>query len=71
MQQRVEALLEGLKPVFAMQGKQVELIQATEEKITLSLQGFCGGGCGCSETWVQGLQEMLTAEFPNATIEFV
>lgn len=71
MQEKVQALLDGLKPVFAMQGKQVELISATEENIQLSLKGFCGGGCGCSDNWVEGIKEMLTAEFPNANIEFV
>ena len=71
MQQKVEALLNGLKPVFAMQGKNVEFVSATESEIVLKLGGFCGGGCGCSDTWVEGLKEMLTAEFPGATISFV
>ncbi|GEM_PF-1295063 len=71
MKEKVEALLSGLKPVFAMQGKVVEFVSATDQKITLKLSGFCGSGCGCSDTWTEGLKEMLNAEFPKAEIEFV
>ncbi|MCC7357525.1 NifU family protein [Candidatus Uhrbacteria bacterium] len=71
MQQKVESLLDGLKPIFAMQDKTVEFVSATEDEIVLKLGGFCGGGCGCSDTWIEGLKEMLTAEFPQSKINFI
>lgn len=65
---RIEQILAPLKPVLTMQGREVVVAEATAEKITLALKGFCGG-CGCSEEYVEGLREMVGSEFPAAHID--
>ena len=62
--EQVEQMLNGIKPLLMAQDKDIRVVEATEEKITLSLIGFCGG-CGCSENYAQGLKEMIEQQFPN------
>jgi Fe-S cluster biogenesis protein NfuA len=68
MMGEVKRIVDGIKPMLVMQGKDVHIIEATDAKIKLTLSGFCGG-CGCSSDYVEGLREMLTEEFPKTEIE--
>jgi Fe-S cluster biogenesis protein NfuA len=69
-QEQIEQIIVHLKPMLATHGKDVSLIEATDEKVRLGLTGFCGGGCGCSSDYVDGLQEMMKEEFPKLNIQF-
>jgi Fe-S cluster biogenesis protein NfuA len=68
MMEQLESIVGGIKPMLAMQGKDVHIVEATEAKIKLVLSGFCGG-CGCSADYVEGLREMLSESFPKTEIE--
>lgn len=67
MNDQIDQLLAGIRPMLAAQGKSVEVLKAEPGTIEIGLQGFCGG-CGCSEAYVSGLTEMLTEKFPDATV---
>lgn len=46
------------------QGRDVMIVEAGDERITLTLSGFCGG-CDCSKDYLDGLKEMLQEQFPS------
>lgn len=68
MNEKLQLLISQLRPALVMQGRDIAIAEATEQKIAVSLSGFCGG-CGCSSEYVDGLREMLTQEFPSVTID--
>ncbi|MFA5936037.1 MAG: NifU family protein [Patescibacteria group bacterium] len=68
--EQVDTIVAHLKPMLATHGKDVSVIEATDEKIRLGLTGFCGGGCGCSSDYVEGLKEMMAEQFPDLNIQF-
>ncbi len=67
MNERLEQLINGLRPPLLMQGRDIALAEATEERIGVTLSGFCTG-CGCSSEYVDGLREMLMQQFPDHVI---
>lgn len=62
--EHIEQMLRGIKPLLAAQEKDIKIIEATEERVVLSLVGFCDG-CGCSENYAEGLKEMIEQACPN------
>ncbi|MEO5927866.1 MAG: NifU family protein [Patescibacteria group bacterium] len=68
IQERVEEIIGGLRPVLSMQGKDISVVSADEAKIKLKMMGFCGG-CGCSDDYMEGINEMLQKEFPHVEVE--
>lgn len=68
VQERVEKILEGITPMLKVQGKDITIVSADDAKIKLAMTGFCNG-CGCSDDYLEGLNEMLQKEFPHATVE--
>ncbi len=62
--EQIEQMLRGLKPLLAAQEKDIKIVEATEERVVLSLIGFCGG-CGCSDNYAEGLKEMIMEQFPH------
>lgn len=68
MNEKLEVLISQLRPALVMQGRDISIVGSTEDKIAISLSGFCGG-CGCSSEYVDGLREMLMQEFPTAQID--
>lgn len=69
-QERVDMIVAHLKPMLATHGKDIKVIDATDDSIRFGLTGFCGGGCGCSSDYVDGLKEMMEESFPNLKIQF-
>jgi Fe-S cluster biogenesis protein NfuA len=68
MREQLETLLGGLKPMLAMQEKDVQILEVTDKKISLILSGCCSD-CECSTDYVEGLREMLSQSFPNVEID--
>lgn len=68
VQERVEQILNGITPMLKVQGKDITIVSADEAKIKLAMTGFCNG-CGCSDDYLEGLNEMLQKEFPSAQVE--
>ena len=68
VQERVRQLIASLRPALLMQGRDIALAEATDDRIAVSLSGFCGD-CGCSSEYVDGLREMLTETFPGTDID--
>ncbi len=62
--EQIEQMLRGIKPLLAAQEKDIKIVEATEERVVLSLVGFCGG-CGCSENYAEGIKEMIEQTCPN------
>lgn len=62
--QHIDHLVAGIKPMLNAQGRDISVLEATEERIKLSLSGFCGG-CDCSKDYVDGLKEMLSEQLPD------
>jgi Fe-S cluster biogenesis protein NfuA len=68
IQERIEKILEGITPMLKMQGKDIKLVSADDARIKLAMTGFCSG-CGCSDDYLEGLNEMISQEFPHAKVE--
>ena len=68
--EQLDTFVAGLRPSLMMQGRDIKVAEATDEKIVVSLSGFCGG-CGCSSEYVDGLQEMMTEQFAGTAVEVV
>lgn len=62
--ERIEQMISGIKPLLAAQEKGIRIVEASEERVVLVLEGFCGG-CGCSENYAEGLKEMIEQQFPS------
>ncbi len=62
--EQIEQMLRGIKPLLAAQDKDIKIIEASDERVVLSLVGFCGG-CGCSASYAEGLKEMIEQNCPN------
>ena len=61
---QVEQIVQGIRPMLRAQGRDVSVIEAGDERIRLTLSGFCGG-CDCSKDYLDGLKEMLIEQFPE------
>ena len=66
--EQVEEVLNGIRPMLKMQGKDASIVSADESKIKIALTGFCGT-CGCSDDYVESLGEMLQEKFPHTQVE--
>lgn len=66
---KLDQIIAGLKPMLTTHGKDINVLEATDERIKLALTGFCGD-CGCSSDYTDGLKEMLTEHFPGTDIQF-
>jgi Fe-S cluster biogenesis protein NfuA len=64
MTEKLESLLGTITPFLRVQGKDAKVVSATPDQIQIQLVGFCGG-CGCSSEYVDGLKEMIAANFPD------
>lgn len=62
--QKIEHMIAGIKPLLAAQDKDIKIVEATDDRVVLSLVGFCGG-CGCSANYAEGLKEMIEQQLPD------
>lgn len=61
---QVQSVVSGIQPMLRAQGRDISILEAGNERIALTLSGFCGG-CDCSKDYLDGLKEMLTEQFPD------
>lgn len=63
--------LDGLKPVLDTAGRAIVILKAEGETITFKISGFCGG-CECSGSYKEGLQDLVREHCPEyAIVEFI
>ena len=67
LKERVESVLERIRPALAMDGGSVELVNINEEEgiATLHLLGSCHGCPSSSVTLLYGIENEIKAEVPE------
>lgn len=69
-QQLVDQLA-SLKPVLDSAERSIEIVSSDAPTITFKLVGFCGG-CACSSSYKEGLQDLVAEHCPEFTaVEFI
>lgn len=65
MKEKVEAVLEKIRPSLIADGGNVELVDVTEGVVKVRLQGACSG-CPMSEmTLKMGIERVIKQELPE------
>ena len=66
MKERVEAVLEKIRPSLQADGGDIELINITEDGVVeVKLKGACGGCPMATLTLKNGVERVLKAEIPE------
>lgn len=65
MREKVEAVLNQIRPTLAADGGDVELIDATDGIVKVRLTGACGGCPMASMTLKHGVERMLKEQVPE------
>ena len=65
MREKVEAVLNQIRPTLAADGGDVELIDATDGIVKVRLTGACGGCPMASMTLKHGVERMLKERVPE------
>jgi Fe-S cluster biogenesis protein NfuA len=65
MREKVEAVLNQIRPSLARDGGNVELIDATDGIVKVRLTGACGGCPMASMTLKHGVERMLKEQVPE------
>lgn len=67
MRERVEAVLEKIRPALQMDGGDVELVDIDEENgiVTVAMHGACGGCPMSMMTLKMGIERSLRQEIPE------
>lgn len=69
MREKVEAVLERIRPALKMDGGDVELVDVDEKKgvVTVSLLGACGGCPMSTMTLKMGIERTIREAVPEVT----
>ena len=68
MEDKVKAVLEGIRPYLQMDGGDLEFVELTEDNVVrVKLQGACAGCPGASYTLKMGVERKLREEIPEIT----
>lgn len=69
MRERVEAVLERIRPALKMDGGDVELVDVDEKRgvVTVSLLGACGGCPMSTMTLKMGIERTIREAVPEVT----
>lgn len=69
MREKVEAVLERIRPALKMDGGDVELVGVDEKKgiVTVSLLGACGGCPMSTMTLKMGIERTIREAVPEVT----
>lgn len=63
--------LAAIKPVLDSAERAIEVATKEGSRIVFRLSGFCGG-CGCSESYKDGLRDLVSRHCPEYTeVEFI
>ena len=65
MRDKVEAVLDKIRPQLMMDGGNVELVEVNEGTIKVKLTGACGGCPMASITLKMGIEKILKQEIPE------
>lgn len=65
MREKVEAVLNQIRPSLAADGGDVELIDATDGIVKVRLTGACGGCPMASMTLKHGVERVLKEQVPE------
>jgi Fe-S cluster biogenesis protein NfuA len=65
MREKVEAVLNQIRPSLARDGGDVELIDATDGIVKVRLTGACGGCPMASMTLKHGVERVLKEQVPE------
>ena len=65
MRQKVEAVLEKVRPGLRADGGDVELIDVNEGVVTVRLTGACGGCPMATVTLKNGIERVLREQVPG------
>ncbi len=69
VREAVEEILKDIRPLLKGAGRDIAVVEATENSAMLRLEGFCSG-CACGESYRDGLREMFAAKIPGLTVRF-
>jgi Fe-S cluster biogenesis protein NfuA len=65
----IREILKDIQPLLQQAGKDIVLVEATEDRARFRLEGFCSG-CGCGDSYREGIREMVSAKMPGVKVEF-
>jgi Fe-S cluster biogenesis protein NfuA len=65
MRDKVEAVLDKIRPQLMMDGGNVELVEVNEGTVKVKLTGACGGCPMASMTLKMGIEKILKQEIPE------
>ena len=65
MKEKVEAVLEKIRPALQADGGDVELVEVTEGVVKVRLKGACSGCPMSKMTLKQGIERLLKEEVPE------
>ena len=65
MREKVEAVLNQIRPSLARDGDDVELVDATDGIVKVRLTGACGGCPMASMTLKHGVERVLKEQVPE------
>lgn len=65
MKEKVQAVLEKIRPQLQADGGDVELVEVEGGKVKLRLTGACGGCPMASITLKNGIERVLREEIPD------
>lgn len=69
--EKLHAQLATLKPVLDSAGRSIAIVTAEAPTIVFKISGFCGG-CECSGSYKEGLQDLVAEHCPEMTVvEFI
>lgn len=65
MQEKVEAVLDQIRPALLADGGDVQLVDVKEGVVTVRLIGACGGCAMATMTLRHGIERMLKEQVPE------
>jgi len=65
MREKVEEVLNQIRPALLADGGDVELVDVSEGVVTLRLTGACGGCPMATVTLRQGIEQVLKEQVPE------
>ena len=65
MREKVEEVLNQMRPALLADGGDVQLVDVNEGVVTLRLSGACGGCTMATVTLKQGIEQVLKEQLPE------
>ena len=67
MQEKVDAVLDKIRPVLMRDGGNVELVEVSDGTVKVKLTGACAGCPMSTMTLKMGIEKVLKEEIPEIT----